>query len=314
MEILVLGKKSKELEWVFSKAGHSVRNQPLAKHYKIVEEIRKSKPERVISSEHLSQNSLEYLKGQGVGVWGTSAWSRALDVNPSFHGLMLKELESPGLKIDGGSYRFTLEGWWDGTSYHFSWWYVHKKKLFNDDIGPEVESGWVLGKPLRGRPRITELTLDRLKPILTKVGYKGPVSLRLSLDNGDLSVISLQAKILFDPILALAELFRDPVQLLGQSKLRYSNLFVAAIRAALFGGLENPQRIELDHEAARPHVALSEDGRVASVTARGLDVTETRRRCYRTMRNLVPTDVGYRSDLSRGFGDLEGELSCLGLL
>lgn len=189
--------------------------------------------------------------------------------------------------------------------------------------------------------RLVEDTLIKVTPLLMKIGYRGPISIR-SIVNGDgVFSIGIEAQLRFDAIEAIIEGLKEPVTDLMfetavgiKRDVRIFPDYMLAVRLSMAPwplGLPNdsdagkpipiPDKRSLEH-ALLLDVISDEDGYkyaassgvLAKVTARGSTVKEAGKRVYRTIKNLNIVGAQFRSDIGDRASDDINNLKALGYI
>lgn len=119
----------------------------------------------------------ERCRTQGYLTFGASLFHQVLACNPVYQQAVLKLVEIPFLPT-GSMIQFALEGWFNGEDFIYPiFGLIPEYGFLVGDIGPPIECAGVTGfafktfKPLRFKE-----TIERLRPLLKSVDYKGPIS------------------------------------------------------------------------------------------------------------------------------------------
>lgn len=234
------------------------------------------------------------------------------------------------------------EGWFDGKEFVSFNHSIEYDRLMEGGIGPKVLMGSIVWSGEKSKV-IDELKL--LTPLLERVGYLGPISLKCTCNellccfeelipqfrNSCLSALSeLMRESLFDYLWRVASRsgqpkMRDEYAMSVCMGLTPFSQFDAVTAACENKGL----RVLSLNNGARKHLALSDvalnesgdevfagvNGVVGYVTARGETIQEVRRRAYRTLKTICQNkDVMFRHDIGAGVEYKIGKLKEWGWL
>lgn len=232
----------------------------------------------------------------------------------------------------------STEGWFNGRDWVRPFNHTFEEKCFlNDNLGPATgcQGNVVFATPSN---RLTRASVERLKPFLVAVGYRGPVDVNCIVDQHSAYALEISARLGYDAIDALAAGLEEPLADLlfetatGTKKsMRLTNKAMIAVRLSIppwphgepeAGDYGAPIR-GLDAGALR-HVVLYDvyrdgggyftaggDGVLLKATAlggaNGEDYTrEARRRVYNTLEGIKVSGKQYRTDIgTRVNGDLK---------
>ena len=213
-----------------------------------------------------------------------------------------------------------VEGWWNGRDFVQPFLLIFRDvRLLTGYLGPEVES---MGSTVLALPscRLTQVTLEKLRPFLNKVSYRGPVSIQLLVGEEKAVALRSAASLQFDETEAFMEGLREPILDVlfetatgAKKKFEVSDDTMISVRMITFSG--GP--LEVRDPKALEHVWLSDVQKMGSMyfcpggrkvvlkaTAIGRrqedkkDYTrEARNRVYRTLSNVDLPDKAYRLDI-----------------
>lgn len=227
----------------------------------------------------------------------------------------------------------STEGWFNGRDFIRPFNHTFEEKRFMEgNLGPNTGC---MGNVVLARDsnKLTQATVERLKPFLVKIGYRGPVDVNCIVNEKGAYALEATARFGYDAIEALVEgLKESPLDLffetaMGTKKeMAITEDSMIAVRLSVppypledvkqpdwgdpIGGVnvDNINHIFLcnvfaDHEDSLFKVAPA-DGLVLKVTARGRkqggDYTgEARERVYRTLGNITCSNKQYRLDIGK---------------
>jgi phosphoribosylamine-glycine ligase len=221
--------------------------------------------------------------------------------------------------------KINVEGWFNGKVWARPFNYsIENDRLMEGNIGPIAGCMGNVIWPTNG-DRLTADTLELLEPLLTKVNYIGPISIKCLITPEDVWFITFTPRFRYDTIQAWSELIQMPLFdylytiASGQrEEVPYHSEEAISVRMSLHpypseegaNAWTSIQVLNVPKEAKK-HVWLADvklvdgvpmmagvDGVVGCVTARGATVREAQRRAYRTIRNItICDDVQYRKDI-----------------
>ncbi len=227
----------------------------------------------------------------------------------------------------------STEGWFNGRDFIRPFNHTFEEKRFMEgNLGPNTGC---MGNVVLARDsnKLTRATVERLKPFLVKIGYRGPVDINCIVNEKGAYALEATARFGYDAIEALAEGLREPLldlffeTAMGTKKeMDLTQDSMIAVRLSVppypledvkqkdWGdpiggvGVDNINHIFLcnvyaDHEDNMFKVAPA-DGLVLKATARGRKlgedyVREARERVYRTLENISCSNKQYRLDIGK---------------
>lgn len=224
--------------------------------------------------------------------------------------------------VDG--IEISTEGWFNGRDWIRPFNHTfEEKKFMQGDKGPNTGCMGNLVIGTEGN-RLTRETIEKISPLLKKIGYRGPVDINCIVDANELYALEFTPRFGYDAIEALMEGLQEPVTDLmfetaaGMKKdMMLSEDYLIAVRASVppypHAEAEGEKRgmpiIGLNAESMK-HIYLTDaylddgeykyagsDGVVLKATAHGRDISEARNRVYRTLNNLVIQDMQFRQDI-----------------
>lgn len=228
-------------------------------------------------------------------------------------------------RIDG--VEISTEGWFDGEQFQSFNHTIEYKRLFEGDHGPQTgcmgNIVWVCGED-----EIVKRALLPLQPLLQRVEYLGPIDVNLIATEKDLHFLEFTPRFGYDAIQTFTELIKGSLfdffwNLCVKGRLpKMRDQYALGVRmsmppyphhegADLLSGL---QVLDIDG-GARKHLFLADvmrgadqteilagvDGVIGCAVSRGSDITEARRRAYRTIdKSVIHPDVQFRKDIGAG--------------
>jgi len=241
--------------------------------------------------------------------------------------------------VDG--IEISTEGWFNGRDFIRPFNHTFEEKRFmNDDLGPNTGCSGNVVFTTQG-DKLTAETVEKLKPFLSKTGYRGPVDINTIINEENSWALEATCRLGYDACEALVEGLREPlIDLLFETatgtkkEMELSNQYLIAVRLTVPPYPMEKVKPE-DHgepilgldEFKLKHIFLCDvyfednelkyagsDGVVLKATASGRDVREAKRRVYRTLKDVKVGSKQYRTDIGdRVPGDIE-KLKSMGWL
>jgi phosphoribosylamine--glycine ligase len=267
-----------------------------------------------------------YLKGTGDLVKSSTACVRDED-----------ELESGLKKIPRAliaqrcvsGIEISTEGWFNGRDFlrPFNHTFEEKKFLVGD-LGPTVGC---MGSVVRtvGSNRLTQATVEKLKPFLSKISYKGPVDVNCIVDKEHAWALEITARFGYDAVEALLAGLEEPIIDLffevatgtkKQMKVSRQTMMALSVTVPPFPSdketgeagipvkglsdevlrhtcLMGVRKNGKGFETAGDHGTLLSVTALGGVTESGDFVREAQRRVYRTANGIDVQGKQYRTDV-----------------
>ena len=223
----------------------------------------------------------------------------------------------------------STEGWFNGRDWVRPFNHTfEEKKFLVDNLGPAT--GCMGNVVLRANSnRLTRATIEKLKPFLSTIGYRGPVDVNCIVGPTRACALEITARMGYDAVEALLEGLREPIIDLffevaagTKKEMAVTDQTMMAVRLSIppwpmgkpkekdYGepvlGLDEPV---LKHVAATDlycekgkYFTAGGDGVLLKATAcgspQGSDLTtEASRRVYRTLSNIRVNGKQYRTDV-----------------
>ena len=228
----------------------------------------------------------------------------------------------------------TSEGFWNGNRWEESFWNhtLEKKKLMNDDVGPNTGCAGDVLMAAR-RDRLVEQSIARLAPMLLKTNFYGQIDINTIVSLQDQKVYALEltprfginASLTFMSMWAteMGEWFLR-VGRRGSPEIRVANSYGASVTVSVppFPGTKSDGVTSgvpvlmpdppIPHEGEKvfPNlnlfgvrkedghlVTVGFDGWVASPAGQGASIPQAVQRSYRLVRALKTPNKQYRTDI-----------------
>lgn len=224
-------------------------------------------------------------------------------------------------KVEG--IEISSEGWFDGkkfTSFNHT---IEQKRLMEKDKGPQTgcmgNVVWACGED-----KLIKAAILPLAPLLEKVKFMGPIDVNCIISEKKATFLEFTPRFGYDAIFAYTEVLKGGLFdflykfATGRGGDKPYNYYGISVRMSLppypfkdgLKNLEGVQSIDVP-EPAKNHiwywdvmqkngtpVCAGVDGIICSVSARGVDVHEARRRAYRTVNSIgIHPDLQWRSDI-----------------
>lgn len=231
--------------------------------------------------------------------------------------------------VDGPSegIKVLTYGWFNKQSFSYVSHSLVASKFLDGNRGPKTEcSGAVT---FRGESdRLTTIALSPFEELLTKVDYTGPFGVEVVLNNDSFLYDNVYAKFVYDVFPTSFELVKGNLFdflwkfFLNEEISHMSNEYALSARLSCppypykWGEkIDCSPFVEIPIPA-RNHVWLDgHDGIIGCITARGTTINEARRRVYRTIKNIVQSDVvQYRQDIGQNMDEQVKQLKDWGWL
>jgi len=228
----------------------------------------------------------------------------------------------------------STEGWFNGTEWIRPFNHTfEEKRLMDGGLGPQTGCMGNVVVACEGC-RLTKATVERLKPFLVRIGWRGPVDVNCIVNEEGAFALEATARFGYDAIEALLEGIRLPVGdffreiAAGTMKeMPVTNEFCISVRLAVPPYPAEDDDIEAEY--GEPILGINEnnighlwpcnvmieddlfktsgaDGLTLKATARAEDLQLARRRVYRTLDNIRVGSKMYRRDIGlRVSDDLE---------
>lgn len=232
----------------------------------------------------------------------------------------------------------STEGWFNGRDFVKPFNHTFEEKNFlNDNLGPATGC---MGNIVLARDsdKLTKATVERLKPVLAQVDYRGPVDVNCIVTKDHAYALEITSRLGYDAAEALCEGLREPVadflfEVANGSK-KEMDITRDAIIAVRLSVPPWPHAKPNYHEhrgepvtgltpEVLKHVYLTDlykegdryltaagDGVLLKATAVGrpsgddsLGVKEARNRVYRTLKNIKVGGKQYRTDIGKRVPD-----------
>jgi len=224
--------------------------------------------------------------------------------------------------IDG--VEVSCELWWNGFSSFLHNITMEEKRFMEGNIGPNIGCAGNVVKAVSKKHRIVSEGVGRMERLLRKTSYRGPLDLNSIVNEDGLFGLEFTARFGYDAVQALLELYRGSLtgllfsiatgsspeeELTGDCSIAVRLSIPPyphsddAVKGIPILGVEDEKHIWFGDAMKREgkYVSAGADGCVCSVTARGENVRECRRRAYRTVSNLIIPQVQYRRDIGTRF-------------
>lgn len=238
----------------------------------------------------------------------------------------------------------STEGWFNGRDWLRPFNHTFEEKRFlTGDLGPNTGCMGNVVITSRGRGnKLTSRTVERLTPLLKKIGYRGVVDVNCIVDEDKAYALEITSRLGYDAIEALMEGMEDGKvgDLLfetatGVAKdLPIDNDPCIALRLSIppwpsakpSSDQWGEPILGLDEGVLR-HFALTDvyledgqyytaggDGVLGKVTAHGADLRQARERAYRTIEKISVSAKQYRVDIGKRAGPQIEQLRSQGWL
>ena len=217
----------------------------------------------------------------------------------------------------------SCELWWNGLHSSVHNITFEEKKFMNDNIGPAIGCAGNVVKMVSPKMRIVKEGIGKMERLLKKTTYRGPIDLNMIATPTKLYGLEFTVRMGYDAIQALFELHKgSTTEFLyniasgGRNGGEFTSDYSIAVRLSIppypyddgeaeegvpIIGVNNNNAKHVWWGDAmkddRDYVSAGAYGSPLSVTARGRDVQECRRRVYRTIDNLTIPQVQYRTDI-----------------
>ncbi len=231
---------------------------------------------------------------------------------------------------------FNGRGWVSPFFLSFS-----ENHLFPGNLGPLVDCMGTVVIPLKGSPKIIEMSLEKATDAFKKIGLRGFVTAAIGYNDEGEGISAVHCGMSYDCMEAICEGLKEPLTDVlfeiasgVKKEIDFTEDYLIAVRMTLppwpyplgFVPSEGPI-IEGLNEANLPHVYLCDiyrdngnwrvgmgSGVVLKATARGRTIREARRRVYRTLGNISVPAKQYRLDIGEGIDERIRELKVRGLI
>lgn len=217
----------------------------------------------------------------------------------------------------------STEGWFNGKEFmHPINSTFEEKKFLEGGLGPNTGCMGNAVFTHRGKTRLFTEGIGRMERVLRASDYRGPLDLNTIVTKDGVYGLEFTARFGYDAVQALLEGCRDSVAdllhgcatgTLKTMSIRADWLFAVRLTVPPYPHTTRTGRgrpvLGINDQNA-PHIwpsglrfedgmftVAAPDGVALTVTARGVDLHEARRRAYRTVSNLVIPDVQYRRDI-----------------
>lgn len=222
----------------------------------------------------------------------------------------------------------STEGWFNGRDFIKPFNHTFEEKRFmNGNLGPNTGcSGDVVISAGDGN-KLTAATIERLKPFLRKIGYRGPCDINCIVNEKGAFALEATARLGYDAIETLLAGLQEPIADLlfetaagTKKEMKLTRGPMIAVRMSVppypledvtpkddeYGdpilGINKNNLphlwlcdVYLDKDGLFKYAGLN--GLVLKATAIGRDVEEARRRVYRTLGNVRLSGKQYRTDI-----------------
>lgn len=283
-------------------------------------------PDLIIFDNPADGKIATQLKARGYKTLFASQWSSALNKSKEYNLSILSSLGFDIADDNTQGYALTVEGWYNGNEFVSAIVAIIFRKLLAGDLGPTVDyMGSAVYGNINRHTKLYKETLGKLEVVLRKVDYCGPVSIDIALSDIGVWAIALHAnpRIPTTPVFFEGTKVSVSAMLLaiasGHTPRRpdFEN-YIISVGMSLppwpysnRNATQQPISLSGISEANLKHLRLQDvfmdekgdyycpmtSGFIGSVTARGRDVREARRRAYRTLGFLEIPDLQYRNDI-----------------
>lgn len=230
----------------------------------------------------------------------------------------------------------TTEGWFNGRDWIKPFNHSFKDKYqANEDLGVDMGCMGNVVITSKGENKLAQETIMKLKPFLTNIGYRGPVSIDAVVNEEGVYAIEAKAGLGYDAIEALLEGLQEPaIDLFFETAIGVKKEMSVGsdqmISVRMYVTPEAPlagMPIVGLNEHNLKHIFLSDvfkdaegykysygNGLLLKATASGRNIKEARNRVYRTLTNLTALGKQYRTDIGKKVPDSIARLEALGYL
>jgi len=246
-------------------------------------------------------------------------------------GMRLLGNEVNGVVVDVG-------GWWNGFSIHAPHWVILDTRFMNGNAGSMIECAGATVKVIDRNSPLVKETVLKLEDLLKKTKYRGPIYVRALVTQTRICAVALKAGFLYDAIFSFIELYKGnltrflwSVATGLENFAEFRRMYAISVRLSIppypnsgsqthniIGGVNTHNLRHLwwnDVEKnGETYMSAASTGLLGAVTARGADITECRRRVYRTISNLSVADLQYRTDIGVKVNEAERQLRSWGHL
>ena len=253
-----------------------------------------------------------------IDIWGTSPWGDRARIDADYWEQLLTLANTDTINFgevqDSVDPRIDLEcgAVWRGDSFHYHHIVLVERGFMDGGVGANSVAGCLL-VPVSSRSLLMELSINRLKSLLKKGLYKGPVWM------GDKPLIG------FDLMrtASLLEVLKGNTDdaLFGKVvDTRFETAVAVHISVPPFPTTPKPGSPEVEVPTtpeALKHMWLynkPRDGNLGFLTARGKDIREAKRRVYRGVKRVRVDDLQYRGDIGELSSKVLQQLKNLKLL
>lgn len=287
--------------------------------------LKDTTPDLVVFDTYGMGRIADYVKGNGVKVLGGCRWADYVEVNREYSDTLMKQVGiiiAPKSKFS--HIKVGCELWWNGLSANIYNIIFDDDRFMDGDVGVSVGCAGNIVKMISNKARVVVEGIGKMERLLKKTTYRGPLSLNFLITPSNLYGVNFVIGFRPNSTHSLLELYRGNVTKLlwliassGQIKGEFSSDYAIAVRLSIppypHTKYTEGGQLDLDVDGINmwnsKHIWLRDvykdktyksagcDGNLLSVTARGRDVMECRKRAYRTIDNLTIEDKQYRTDI-----------------
>jgi len=280
--------------------------------------LTETKPDLVVVDGEGMGKVADYIKEQGVSVFGSSHWTDSLCSNESYAREVMKRVGIERWKGEEGV-KLECGVWWNGLSSISSFVVWNEDRFMTSSLGPLIDSASNIISCPHLHTELVENGVGKMERLLKKSKFRGILSLSSIVTKSKLYAISFTTSTLY--LSSLLELYKGSVVelLLAVSNARKSDgefttdyalsllLSVPPFPSPSNGCVKtlvkgvSPSNLRhlymMDMQKnGDVYESGGRDGKLMFVSARGRDVGEAKKRVMKTISNLDIDNVQYRVD------------------
>ncbi len=320
---------------IINSSGHAIQSS-------INQLLHHSSPDLVVFDSVGLGRVADSIRKTGLPVLGACRWADEAELDATYGYKLMKQvgINTYPLNERDECVEVRCELWWNGLSSYIHNIIYNEDKFMNEGIGPRVESAGSIVKMVSSKSMIVKQGVGRMERLLKKTTYRGPISVDMIATKDGLYGTGLTVGFGYNTLQLLLELHKGSItellynvasstngcgEFTGDSSISvrmsippYPHLDKTK-QGILIGGVNvnNQKHIwwgSVMKDEGGDYVSAGTSGVIAAVTARGRDITECRRRVYRTVNNISIEDSQYRTDIGLRVNRDEKRLKSWGYL